>query len=137
MKNIFICGAGAIAAAVSLLVVLTSLSVSASDTEYDEYILASYIEGAAGGESLAVMISVGDVLVNRAASEKFSPSVTSNGASLMIMPKKPSEMALFAASLSLSGVDLTDGATNFYFSENHSLIDGSATFEIGGFVFAK
>lgn len=95
---------------------MLTVTVSAADTgEISEIVLASYIEGAAGGLPLSVMSGVGAVFVNRWKSDRYPDSVALNGASLGVLPSPtPSDMAKYAARLALSGFDPTDGAVYFY-----------------------
>ena len=101
-------------------------------------ILASYIEGADGAGCLSAMISVGAVILNRCRDSRYDGSVTSNGASLGILPDpNPSDMALYAAELAESGVDPTCGAVTFFpESENDQHPGEYVSFAVAGLCFA-
>lgn len=80
-------------------------------TDITPHTLAVYIEGATGGLDLSAMSAVGAVIVNRCASDRYPDTVISNGAALGIMPSPtPSDMAMYAAKLAISGFDPTGGA---------------------------
>lgn len=101
-------------------------------------LLASYIEGADGAGCLSAMVSVGAVILNRCADSRFDGSVTSNGASLGILPDpSPSDMALYAAELAESGIDPTNGAVTFFpESEKDQHPDEYVSFAVAGLCFA-
>ena len=76
----------------------------------DAELLAAYIEGGPADE-LYGMIAVGATIINRIRSDDFTDSLSANASSLGIFPSpSPSEMALYASHLVLSGEDPTHGA---------------------------
>ena len=92
------------------LALVTLSPICSADELPDAELLAAYIEGGPADE-LYGMIAVGATIINRIRSDDFTDSLSSNASSLGIFPSpSPSDMALYASRLALSGEDPTHGA---------------------------
>lgn len=100
-----------VTASAAFALVLAALSpICRADELPDAELLAAYIEGGPADE-LYGMIAVGATIINRIRSDDFTDSLSANASSLGIFPSpSPSEMALYASRLALSGEDPTHGA---------------------------
>ncbi len=101
--------------------------------------LAAYVAGCDGADTLPAMTAVAAVILNRCADPRCPDTVTANGASLGILPSPaPGGLEIYAARLALGGADPTGGALRILSAGDGSEESADAvTFSAGSLRFAK